>query len=346
MVRLSVPHRLVGRDVAVDLGTANTLVYVRGRGVLLDEPSVIAIDQRTKRPLAAGHAAKAMVGRAPREVRTIRPLKDGVITDFETTETMLRCFMQRVQRRAVLSRHRVVVCAPSGITPVERRAVVDSTYRLGARGAYVIEEPIAAAIGVGLPIHEPIGHLVVDIGAGTSEVAVVALGSVVLSHCLRVGGDELDQAIANYVKREHGLLLGERTAEEVKIALGAAIPLIDDATLPVKGRDLASGMPKTVTIRGGEVREAIEEPVSQIVDAVTGTLDVIPPELAVDVMDHGIVLTGGGALLRGLDERLRRATDMLIHLAEAPLHSVAIGSGRCLERFEEMRPVLFPNGEG
>jgi rod shape-determining protein MreB len=286
--------RFLGRDMAVDLGTANTLVYVRGRGVMLNEPSVVAINTRNNAILAVGTEAKAMIGRTPGHIVAIRPLKDGVIADFDTTEKMLRYFVHKTHRRHLMAKPRVVVCVPSGITGVERRAVVESTYRAGARNAFIIEEPMAAAIGVGLPVHEPAGNMVVDIGGGTTEVAVVALGGIVTSQSIRIGGDELDEAIISYVKKEYSLMLGERTAEQIKINLGSAFPLPEEPTTDIRGRDLVSGLPKTITIGAEEIRKAIEEPVNQIVDAVKNTLDRTPPELAADVMDKGIVLTGGG----------------------------------------------------
>jgi rod shape-determining protein MreB and related proteins len=333
--------RFLGRDMAVDLGTANTLVYVRGRGIVLNEPSVVAINTKTNQVLAVGADAKAMIGRTPAHIVATRPLKDGVIADFDTTERMLRYFVQKVHRRQLLAKPRVVVCIPSGITGVERRAVFDSAHRAGARHVGIIEEPLAAAIGVGLPIHEPTGNMVVDIGGGTTEVAVVALGGIVTSQSIRVGGDELDEAIISYVKKEYSLMLGERTSEEIKIAIGSACPLPDEPQAEIRGRDLVSGLPKTITVTAEEIRRAIEEPVNQIVDAVKNTLDQTPPELAADVMDKGIVLTGGGALLRGLVDRLRNETNMPIHLADEPLESVAIGSGKCVEEYEILKNVLI-----
>ena len=325
--------RFLGRDMAVDLGTANTLVYVRGRGVVLNEPSVVAINTKNSAILAVGTEAKAMIGRTPGHIVAIRPLKDGVIADFDTTEKMLRYFVHKVHRRQLMAKPRVVVCVPSGITGVERRAVVESTYRAGARSAFII--------GVGLPVHEPTGNMVVDIGGGTTEVAVVALGGIVTSQSIRIGGDELDESIISYIKKEYSLMLGERTAEQIKINLGSAFPLPEEPTTDIRGRDLVSGLPKTITIGAEEIRKAIEEPVNQIVDAVKNTLDRTPPELAADVMDKGIVLTGGGALLRGLDERLKHETSMPIHVADEPLHSVAFGSGKCIEEFESLKKVLI-----
>jgi rod shape-determining protein MreB len=331
----------LGRDMAVDLGTANTLVYVRGRGIVLDEPSVVAINTRNNAVLAVGAEAKQMIGRTPGHIVAVRPLKDGVIADFDTTEKMLRYFIQKVHRRSFMAKPRVVVCVPSGITGVEQRAVEESTIRAGARSAYIIEEPMAAAIGVGLPVHEPTGNMVVDIGGGTTEVAVISLGGIVTSQSIRIGGDELDEGIVSYVKKEYSLMLGERSSEAIKLAIGSAYPTEDDPQADLRGRDLVSGLPKTITVTAEEIRRAIEEPVNAIVDAVKNTLDATPPELAADVMDKGIVLTGGGANLRGLDERLKHETSMPIHVADNPLQSVAIGSGKCLEEFEALKKVLI-----
>ena len=331
----------IGRDMAVDLGTANTLVYVRGRGIVLNEPSVVAVNQDTGGILAVGLEAKKMIGRTPGNIVAIRPLKDGVIADFDTTERMLRYFIQKVHRRSYLAKPRIVVCVPSGITGVEQRAVKDAGYAAGARKVYIIEEPMAAAIGAGLPIHEPTGNMVVDIGGGTTEVAVISLGGIVTSLSIRVGGDELDQSIINWVKREFSLLLGERTAEEIKMAIGSAYPLPGENDAEIRGRDLATGLPKTIVVSAAEIRKALEEPVNAIINAVKSTLDKCPPELASDLMDRGIVLTGGGALLKGLDERLRKETGMPIHVAERPLDAVVEGSGKCIEEFEALEKVLI-----
>jgi len=330
----------IGRDMAVDLGTANTLVYVRGKGIVLNEPSVVAINQNSGGILAVGAEAKRMIGRTPGNIVAIRPLKDGVIADFDTTERMLRYFIQKVHRRR-FSRPRLVVCVPSGITGVEQRAVKDAGYAAGARKVYIIEEPMAAAIGAGLPVHEPTGNMVVDIGGGTTEVAVISLGGIVTAQSIRVGGDELDNAIIQYVKKEYSLMLGERTSEEIKMAIGSAFPIPDEPHAEIRGRDLVSGLPKTIVVSSEEIRKAIEEPVNAIVDAVKVTLDKCPPELAGDVMDRGIVLTGGGSLLNGIGERLRHETGMPIHIADRPLDSVAMGSGKCVEEFEALQQVLI-----
>jgi rod shape-determining protein MreB len=326
---------LLGRDMAVDLGTANTLVYVRGRGIVLNEPSVVAVDIKDGRPLAVGAEAKRMIGRTPSNIQAIRPLKVGVIAVFEICEKMLRYFIHRVHQRR-FAKPRMVICVPSGITGVERRAVMEAAEYAGARRAYIIEEPMAAAIGAGLPVHEPTGNMVVDIGGGTTEVAVISLGGIVTSQSVRIGGDELDEAIVSFVKKEFSLALGERTAEEIKITLGSAYPLEQELHAEIRGRDLVSGLPKTIVVSTEEIR-----PVSAIIDAVKVTLDRTPPELAADIMEQGIVLTGGGALLHGLESRLQHETGMPIVVARDPLNCVAIGSGQCLEEFEALKRVLI-----
>jgi rod shape-determining protein MreB and related proteins len=325
-----------GRDMAVDLGTANTLVYVRGRGIVLSEPSVVAIDHASGEVHAVGVEAKRMLGRTPGTISAIRPLKDGVIADFDVTEQMLRHFIQKVHQHR-FAHPRVVVCVPSGVTGVEKRAVEEATRNAGARDAFLIEEPMAAAIGAGLPVSEPTGNMIVDVGGGTSEVAVISLGGIVVSVSLRVGGDEMDEAIISHVKREYKLLIGNQTAEEIKLEVGSAFRLKEEVQAEVRGRDMLTGLPKTVIISSEEVRHALEEPVSQIVDAIKSTLDKTPPELAADIMDRGIVLAGGGALLTGLDERLRHESQMPVQLAESPLTCVAVGSGRSLELLEVMQ---------
>ncbi len=331
----------MGRDMAVDLGTANTVVYVRGRGIVLNEPSVVAINVRDGRPLAVGIEAKRMIGRTPAHIQAIRPLKDGVIADFEICEKMLRYFIQKVNQRRWV-KPRMVICVPSGITGVEQRAVQEAAEYAGARKpAYIIEEPMAAAIGAGLPVQEPTGNMIVDIGGGTTEVAVISLGGIVASQSVRVGGDELDDAIGQYVKKEYSLALGERTCEEIKIALGSAWPLLEELHAEIRGRDLVTGLPKTIVTSTEEVRAALEEPVAAVCDAVKVTLDKTPPELAADIMEQGIVLAGGGALLHGLDARLQHETGMPIVIAPDPLNAVAIGSGQSLEEFEALKGVLF-----
>ncbi len=322
-----------GRDMAVDLGTANTLVYVRGRGIVLSEPSVVAVDSVTGEVHAVGVEAKRMIGRTPGSIQAIRPLKDGVIADFDVTEEMLRHFIQRVHKSR-FAHPRVVVCVPSGVTGVEKRAVEEATLSAGARQAYLIEEPMAAAIGAGLPVAEPTGSMVLDVGGGTSEVAVISLGGIVVSASIRVGGDEMDEAVVAHCKQQHKLAIGQQTAEEVKLEIGSACDLAEQLTTEIRGRDLVSGLPKTVELTSAEIRTALEEPVSQIVAAVKDTLDRTPPELAGDIMDRGITLAGGGALLRGLDQRMRDECQMPCQLTESPLTCVAVGSGRSLEEFE------------
>jgi rod shape-determining protein MreB and related proteins len=324
----------------VDLGTPNTLVYLQGRGIVLNEPSVVAIDARDARPLAVGLEAKRMIGRTPAHIQAVRPLRDGVIANFEICEKMLAYFIRRVHPSR-LSKPEMVICVPSGVTGVEKRAVMDAAEAAGARQAWIIEEPMAAAIGAGLPVHEPTGNMVVDIGGGTTEVAVISMGGIVTSQSVRIAGDELDEAIIAFIKKEYSLALGERTAEEIKIALGSACPLQDEVSAEIRGRDLISGLPKTIVTTTEEIREAIEEPVAAIVDAVKVTLDKTPPELAADIMEQGIVLTGGGALLHGLDARLAAETGMPIVIADNPLHSVAFGSGQCLEQLGVLSDVLM-----
>ena len=316
-------------DMAVDLGTANTLVYVAGRGVVLFEPSVVAIDERTNEVYAVGTEAKRMLGRTPAHITATRPLKDGVITDFEVTEQMLRHFIRKADPRR-LAHPRVVVCVPSGLTGVERRAVEEATRHAGARQAFLIEEPMAAAIGAGLPVAEPTGSLIVDVGGGTSEMAVISLGGMVASRSLRVGGDAMDEAIVAHVRREHTMAIGLQSAEELKLAIGSAAPVRDDAHAEIRGRDVPSGLPRTVLLSGAAVRAAITEPVRQIVDALKEMLERTPPELAADVVELGIVLAGGGALLVGLDERLRQETGLSVQVAESPLTCVVIGAGHSL----------------
>jgi rod shape-determining protein MreB len=315
------------------LGTANTLVYVRGRGIVLSEPSVVAIDQRTGEVHAVGAEAKRMLGRTPGSISAIRPLKDGVITDFEVTEQMLRHFIRKVNQ-SKWAHPRVVICAPSGVTGVEKRAVEDAARSAGARWTELIEEPMAAAIGAGLPVAEPTGNMIVDIGGGTSEVAVISLGGIVVSQSIRIGGDELDEAIISYVKKEYKLLIGGQTAEEIKLEIGSAHPLPQEEQAEIRGRDLVSGMPKTILLTSQEIRAALADPVQAIVDAIKATLDQTPPELASDIMDRGIMLAGGGSLLQGLPERLRQETQMPVQLAESPLTCVAVGSGKYLEEFD------------
>jgi rod shape-determining protein MreB and related proteins len=335
----------LGRDLAIDLGTANTLIYSRGQGIVLNEPSVVAIDITDGRPVAVGLEAKRMMGRTPGRIKTIRPLKDGVIADFEVCEKMLRYFIQKVHASR-WSKPRMVICVPSGITGVEQRAVQDAAEYAGARKpVHIIEEPMAAAIGADMPVHEPSGNMIVDIGGGTTEVAVISLGGIVTAQSVRVAGDELDDAIMQYVKKEFSLAIGDRTAEEVKIHMGSAWPLDEEMTADIRGRDLISGLPRTVPLTTEQVRESLAEPVSAIVDAVKTTLDKTPPELAADIMEQGITITGGGALLAGLDRRLAHETGMPINIAHDPLYSVVIGSGRALENIDAMRGLMSLGGD-
>jgi rod shape-determining protein MreB len=335
----------LGRDLAIDLGTANTLIYARGQGIVLDEPSVVAINVNDGRPVAVGLEAKRMMGRTPNHIKAIRPLKDGVIADFEVCEKMLRYFIQKVHG-SKWSKPRMIICVPSGITGVEQRAVTDAAEYAGARKpVYVIEEPMAAAIGADLPVHEPSGNMIVDIGGGTTEVAVISLGGIVTAQSVRVAGDELDDAIAQYVKKEFSLAIGDRTAEEIKIQMGSAWPMEDEVTADIRGRDLVSGLPRTIQLTTEHVREALAEPVGAIIDAVKTTLDKTPPELAADIMEDGIMLTGGGALLGGLHQRLSHETGMPIRVADEPLYSVVIGSGRALENIDAMRGLMSLGGD-
>jgi rod shape-determining protein MreB len=323
------------RDIGIDLGTANTLVHVRDRGIVMSEPSVVAIDAKTRQVLAIGAEAKRMVGRTPASIIAIRPLRDGVISDFDVTEQMIKYFVHKVHDRVgLIPRPRMLLGIPSGVTEVEKRAVRDAAMNAGARWARLIEEPMAAAIGAGLPVSEPSGSLIVDIGGGTTEVAVISLGGIVVSQSLRVGGDEMDEAIISHIKTEYKLLVGQQTAEEIKLEVGSAFDLREEVQAEVRGRDMLTGLPKTVVLSSEEVRRALDLPVGQIIEAIKSTLDKTPPELAADIMDRGIVLAGGGALLNGMDERLRHETQMPVHLAESPLTCVAVGSGRSLEEFE------------
>ena len=322
---------LFSHDMGIDLGTANTLVYVRGQGIVLSEPSVVAINRNTGRVRAVGNEAKSMIGRTPGNIVAIRPMKDGVIADFEVTEAMLRYFIQKVHNRRQLVWPRVAIGIPSGITEVEKRAVIESAAQAGAKKVFLIEEPMGAAIGAGLPVQEPQGCMIVDIGGGTTEVAVIALGGIVFSRSVRVAGDEMDQAIIQHLKRTYNMMVGERTAEEIKIAIGSAYPLKDELEIQVKGRDQVLGLPKILTITSEEVREALREPVSAIVDAVRVTLERTPPELSADIVDRGVVLAGGGALLRGVDQLLSKETGLHISIAEDPLTVVALGTGKYLE---------------
>lgn len=331
----------LGRDMAVDLGTANTKVHVKGKGIVLMEPSVVAIEKDGGKILAVGSEAKKMIGRTPGSIVAIRPLRDGVIADFDVTESMLRYFIQKVHKRSFMVKPRVVVCVPSGVTEVEKRAVFEATLQAGARAAYLIEEPMAAAIGANLPVQEPTGNMVVDIGGGTTEVAVVSLGGIVTAESIRIGGDEFDEAIIQHVKKEYNVMIGERTSEEIKIEIGSAYPLPEEEDAEVRGRDLLSGLPKNIILSSEEIRAAIEEPLSAIITAIKGTLEKTPPELSSDIMDRGIVLTGGGSMLKGLDERLRQETGMPVHVTEDPMICVVMGSGKALDEIDVLKKVLI-----
>lgn len=332
------------KDIGIDLGTANTLVFVKNKGIVVNEPSVVAVNTTTKKVLAVGDEAKQMIGRTPGNIIAIRPMKDGVIADFETTRLMLKYFIEKAYRKAFFaSRPRIVVCVPSGVTEVEKRAVVEATITAGAhdRDAYLIEEPMAAAIGAGLPVEEPTGSMVVDIGGGTSEVAVISLGGIVNSKSLRVAGDEFDAHIVSYVKKEYNLMIGDRSAEEIKIKIGSVFPQDEEKKMSIKGRDLISGLPKTIEITSEQIRDAINEPINSIIDAIKFALEKTPPELASDIIEAGITLTGGGALLTGLDRLITRETEMPVHIANEPLNCVALGTGMVLEHIDILKNVLI-----
>lgn len=326
----------MSKDMGIDLGTANTLIYIKGKGIQLREPSVVAINSDTKKVLAVGIEAKQMIGRTPGNIVAIRPLKDGVIADFDVTQTMLKKFIEKISPKSAFTSPRIVVCFPSGVTEVEKRAIDEATKQAGAREVLLMEEPMAAAIGAGLPVNEPTGSMIVDIGGGTTEVAVISLGGIVTSKSLRMAGDELDQAIINYIKREYNLMIGERTAESVKMELGSAFPEEEENSMQIKGRDLISGLPKIIDINQSEVREALKEPVASIIDAIKTTLEKTPPELASDIMDKGIMLAGGGALLKGLDKLINHETHMPVHIAEFPLDCVALGAGKALDNVDKI----------
>ena len=327
-------------DIGIDLGTATTLVYVKGKGIVLCEPSVVAVERGTSHVLAVGEEAKRMLGRTPGNIIAIRPMRDGVITDFEVTEAMLRHFIRKVRHRRFQIRPRIVIAIPSGITEVERRAVKESAERAGARDVFLIEEPIAAAIGVGLPIQEPVGNMIIDIGGGTTEIAVISLAGIVFSKSIRIGGDEMDEAIIEYLKKTYNLMVGERTAEDIKIKIGSAYPLEDEMSLEVKGRDLIAGLPKAVTITSEEIRESLQEPLRAILEVTKMSLERTPPELAADLIDHGIVIAGGGALLNGLDKFISEETGLPVHIAEDPIIAVANGTGKVLNEIKYLKKVM------
>ena len=332
----------LSHDMGIDLGTANTLVHVKGKGIVLREPSVVAIKSDSGDVLAVGDEAKRMIGRTPGSIIAIRPMKDGVIADFDVTQAMLKYFIRKAMNTKAFVRPRVVVGVPSGVTEVEKRAVIDAAQQAGAREAYLIEEPMAAAIGAGLPVEEATGSMVVDIGGGTTEIAVISLGGIVTSCSIRIGGDEMDNSIMQYIKREYNLMIGERTAEEIKMTIGSAIVTpATEKTMDIRGRDLVSGLPKTLKIKASEIRDALSEPVFKIIDAVKSTLEKTPPELAADVMDHGIMMTGGGSLLNSLDKLLSNETGMPVLVSEDALSCVGEGTGRSLENIELLKRVVM-----
>ncbi len=329
------------KDIGIDLGTANTLVHVKGRGIVIREPSVVAINKNTRAILAVGDDAKSMIGRTPGDIVAIRPMKDGVIADFDITQSMLKHFIKRAMSGGFISKPRVVICVPSGVTEVEKRAVEEATLQAGAKEAYLIEEPMAAAIGANLPVEEPTGSMIVDIGGGTSEVAVISLGGIVTSKSLRIAGDEFDESIVHFVKKEYSLMIGERSAEQIKVTVGNAYPKPKEEYMDVRGRDLITGLPKNISISSSEINEALREPINSIVDSIKYTLEKTPPELAADIMDKGIMLAGGGALLSGLDKLIREETGMPVTVAETPLDCVAIGAGKVLDEIETLKRVLI-----
>ncbi|KJS19367.1 MAG: rod shape-determining protein MreB [Clostridiaceae bacterium BRH_c20a] len=332
------------KDIGIDLGTANSMVYVRGKGIVLSEPSVVAIQRDTGNVLAVGEEAKKMIGRTPGNIIAIRPLKDGVIADFEVTHTMLKYFINKaLKSKSFLVKPRVVVCVPAGVTSVEERAVKEATLQAGAKEAHLIEEPMAAAIGAGLPVHEPTGNMIVDIGGGTTDVAIISLGGIVTSRSIRIGGDEMDDAIIHYIKRTYNLMIGDRTAEEIKIQIGSAYPEETSDIYQVRGRDLVTGLPKNIAITSKEIQNALRDPVNSIIEAIKVCLEKTPPELAADIMDRGIVMAGGGSLLKGLDKLIANETGMPVHVADDPLSCVAIGTGKVLENIDILKRVVIAN---
>lgn len=330
-------------DIAIDLGTANTLIYVKGKGIVLNEPSIVAFDKNTKRIIALGNKAKEMQGREHREIKVTRPMRDGVIADFEIAEGMIRAFIKKVRGTSAMASRRVVVAVPSGVTEVEKRAVRDSAEHAGAKEVHLIAEPMAAAIGIGIDVEAPVGNMIIDIGGGTTEIAVIALSGIVNEESIRIAGDEMNYAIMQFFKKNHNILIGERTAEAIKCEVGSAVPLKEEITIQVKGRDLVGGVPKTTEVSSVEIREALNEAVTQIVDAVRQTLERTPPELSADILDRGVMLTGGGALLKGLDERIRMETNLPVHVAEDPLTAVARGAGKVIENMNQYSKVLIRN---
>lgn len=331
------------KDMGIDLGTANTLVYIKGQGIVVREPSVVAIRDDSKEVLAVGEEAKRMIGRTPGNIVAIRPMKDGVIADFDVTQSMLSYFIQKAAAKKGVVSPRIAICVPFGVTDVEKRAIEEAARQAGAKDAYLIEEPMAAAIGAGLKVEEPEGNMVVDIGGGTSEIAVISLGGIVSAESVRIGGNKFDEAIVGYVKKEYNLMIGERTAEDIKISIGSTFKEDQESNMQIRGRDLISGLPKTVEISSTEVREALKEPISAIIDAIKSTLEKTPPELASDIMENGIMLTGGGALLRGLDKLIKQETGMPVTIADEPLDCVALGTGKSVEDQEIFEKVLMMN---
>ncbi len=330
-------------DIAIDLGTANTLIYVKGKGIVLNEPSIVAFDKNSKRIIALGNKAKEMQGREHKEIKVTRPMRDGVIADFEIAEGMIRAFIKRVHGGSVMSSRRVVVAVPSGVTEVEKRAVRDSAEHAGAKEVHLIAEPMAAAIGIGIDVEAPVGSMIIDIGGGTTEIAVIALSGIVNEESIRIAGDEMNYAIMQFFKKNHNILIGERTAEAIKCEVGSAVPLKEEITIQVKGRDLVGGIPKTTEVSSVEIREALNEAVVQIVDAVRQTLERTPPELSADILDRGVMITGGGALLKGLDERIRMETNLPVHVAEDPLTAVVRGAGKVIDNLNHYSKVLIRN---
>lgn len=328
-------------DIAIDLGTRTTLIYVNSRGIVLDEPTVVAIDTKTKKCLAIGDEAKQMLGRTPNEIKAIRPMKDGVIADFEMVELLLRIFIEKVQKKRLFTRPRVLICVPSGITEVEKRAVRDSAEAAGAREVFLVPEPISAAIGIGLPVHSPTGNMIIDIGGGTTEIAVIALSGIVTNSSIRIAGDEMDDAIIQYIKKNYNLIIGEQTAEAIKINIGNAFPTVEEKAHEVKGRDLVSGIPKTVKLTSHEVREAIQEPLSMITETIRLTLEKTPPELAADIVNNGIYMAGGGSLLRGIDTLVREETNLPVTTADEPNKVVVIGAGKILDDLSKYEKVIY-----
>lgn len=340
IIKIMALSNFFSNDVAIDLGTANTLIWVKGKGIVLNEPSIVAFDRSDKHIIAIGHDAQQMIGKTHRDIKIIRPMKDGAIADFEIAEGMLRAFIRKVSMSWQPAR-RVVVCVPSGITEVEKRAVRDSCEHAGAKEVHLIAEPMASAIGIGLNVHEPVGNMIVDIGGGTTEIAVIALSGIVSDESIKIAGDEMTAAIVNYFRRQHNILIGERTAEQIKCSVGSAVPLKEELEIEVKGRDLLTGVPRMIEVTSADIRGALSEAVQEIVNAVLRLLERTPPELAADIYDRGIMLSGGGALLKGLDERIREETKLPVHIAEDPLTAVVRGTGKVLENLSDYRSVLI-----